>query len=167
MVWFYIITILSLRKNKGGLCKVREACHNFLPTWKGSQSKRNSPTPPTKGVPSRWEGSYDSWQAEGTGARNQFDIRKNFLITTLTWNELGCLWRVRVLHPSRHSDRGAMPSKQKYHRMVSGVEGELREGRLPVLSSPLPRKALPELKSVFSFELFPGYHHQIATSRKE
>ena len=51
-----------------------------------------------------------------------------------------------MLHPRRHSDRREMPTKQKYHRMVLGVKGERGEGRLPVLSSPLPGKPLPELR---------------------
>lgn len=51
-----------------------------------------------------------------------------------------------MLHPRRHSDRGEMPTEQKYHRMVSGAKGERGKGRLPVLRSPLPGKPLPELR---------------------
>lgn len=104
---------------KGNFVKVQEACPNCLAAWRTVLEPRNPPLPRPR-VPLPAAGSYDSWEVEGAEDREQLYTKKNFLITVPTQNELGCLRRAWVLHPRRHSDRGEMPTKQKYHRMVSG-----------------------------------------------
>lgn len=141
-----VISILTISSYKRELHKVRGACHDCLPTRRTPLSPGTHPTPDPTGrrhIPFRWRGSYDSWEVEGTEDRGQLDT-ENLLITIPAQNELDCLRGAWVLHPSTRSDRGEMPTKQKYHGMVSGLTGEWGDGRCGC-SPLLPRK--PPLSS--------------------
>lgn len=123
LIWMchhYLDLKILSRRN---FVKVKGVSPNCLATWRALLEQRNLPLPRPEGFSPGRGGSYNSWEVEGAEDREQLNTKKNFLITVPTQNELGCHRRAWVLHPRRHSDRGEMPTKQKYHRMVSGVRG--------------------------------------------